>query len=436
METTSTTLNAKSKNTQLICVFLFFVGICLSLYMFKTLMIHTDNLQMMDKAVKYMTTGEFAHFGNQATKVGSIPGSLLTFLSAVPMKFWPTPYAAMAMILLFHVLSMYFLKKSADLISSSYSLLVLLVFYWLNPWRVEQSELYNPGYLFLFSTVHIYTALNMKEKNFWATFWNVAAIGFCMQIHFSFLILAFCSLLLFFTRQIKVNWVGFTTGCVVVAASLVPYYLAKFSHQAAGQSLDFTKSDAFFGRNLVLVYPVLKAIVYYFRMGSAYFGRHIFSEIRFDWIATDSLRMMVSGLFHALKWLVAVTTLWLSGKAMVLFFKEKFKTFKWKKPEIPSNQTIRFENYFYILFISMILTSGLSPVEFNHWHLILCFPAIILFLTLKLNVKPKFIYALAGVFIVWNIFAAMGSRSHSYKNDYQRDFFEHYKTELNYSAAE
>lgn len=428
----------KSNSSKYVVIFVLFIGLLLSLLMFKTLMIHTDNTQMMDKAVKYITTGEFIHYGNASTKVGSIPGSAMTFLSAVPMKIWPTPYAAMAVILLFHVISVLLLVKTQKDIWPSISVFSLVVFYWLNPWRIEQSELYNPAYLFLFSTLHLYSCQKMYEKNFLWTLINVLTIGICMQIHFSFLILAFVSFFLFLQGQIKVNWKGFFAGSLLIIISLIPYYIQK--SQVVDYNLaavNLTRSDAFLGRNLILVYPVIKAIIYYFRMGSVYFGRHIFTEINFEWIAIDLLKTFISSVFHLFKWIFAGLTLFVSFKFIGSFVKNRFRQFKnevrfFKDSEKDLEK--RFYNYFFILFVATVLTSALSPVEFNHWHLILCFPAISLFLNMQLgkNLNKKILSVIVIIFIFWGLFAALGSRSHSYKNDYERDFFIHYKTQLNH----
>ena len=102
---------------------------------------------------------------------------------------------ALAVVVIFHLASYWFLRKSVVLMSDSsrpkleFSIALFGLLYWLNPWRIEQSEMYNPAYLFLFSTVHLYTALKMKHKNFWLTFFHVVMIGLCFQTHFSFIIL-------------------------------------------------------------------------------------------------------------------------------------------------------------------------------------------------------------------------------------------------------
>lgn len=378
----------------------------------------------MDKVVKLMQTGEWTHHGNAATKMGSLPGSFLTVITALPMLIWFNPYAACTVILLFHVISYFLLRNLGQkLFSSDFNPLAFIILYWLNPWRVEQSELYNPGYLFLFSAVHIYTAYLMHQrKSFWATFGHVLCIGFCFQVHFSVLIIGLSSLYLFLRKKMNINWWGFAGGTVVVFASLVPWLLEKLS--GGNESLQ-THSGAFLGKNLILVYPVIKSVIYFFRMGSMYFGRHIFSEIRFDWITVEYLRLTIDSLFHVAKWILAATSLYFSFKWLGGYLRQIVK--------IKNEEKSFTQIYFLSLFLGVVGAAALSPVEFNHWHLILVFPAIALYMSVflqrQLGSKSYVVPVLAMTFIIWNLFSAFGSRSHDIKNDYSRDFKIHYSLE-------
>jgi len=404
---------------------LLIIGSLLSFLMFKTLMIHTDNTQLMDKVYKILTTGEWVHHGNAATKMGALPGSFLTVVTAVPMMLWNSPYAACLVIYVFHLASYFVLRNLGFKYVRDFNPLYLVVFYWLNPWRIEQSELYNPGYLFLFSALYFYFIYQLHlRKNFWDSLFLVLVVGFCFQVHFSVLILGISFLYLFLRKQIKVHYLGFATGVVLIGLSLVPWALEKISGQT--DSLQ-THSGAFIGKNLVLVYPVLKAIAYFFRMGSLYCGRHIFSEIRFDYIQTEWLKAIISFVFHSVKWVLAVMSLYLSFR----FFGQKIKAYK-------SNLNRNFWSEFLISFlVGTILSAALSPVEFNHWHFILCFPVIAFFMASEpdkyfgVNFWPKHSAMLTKialvVFIIWGLLMSFGSRSHSIFNNYEQAYRQLYK---------
>lgn len=410
---------------------LFLLGALLSGLMFHTLEIHDDNLQILRKVHKLLEHGEWSHFGNRGTAVGFVPGSLMTALTAGPMMLVQSPYAAMFVIFLFHALALAALLRVANQIKPAHLASVatpLLLVFWLNPWRVEQSELYNPAYLFLFSSLHLWSALQMREqKNLLFTCLHVCSIGFCFQFHFSAIILLIASGLLVLLKLVRIHWVGFVLGAGLVGLSLVPWAIAYWNQPELAVSVA-TSSKTFLGRNFLVVYPVLKAISYWFRYGSTYFGRHIFSEITFEWISWGGLQFILYWLFHTLKWGLALITIVISFR----WQKEKLRhTFWGTRPLFRFQKNLSpldwFYRYFFLLFAAMILAAGLSPVEFNHWHLILCFPAIALFMSMKLHFRMhrwavpkqnKFVLILAVGFTLYNFLAAAGSRSHSLSNNY------------------
>jgi hypothetical protein len=426
----------KNKYEALWIASLWVLGLAFSAWSFQSLGLHYDHLQILKKAILFYETGELSHFGNYGSGVGFVPGSVTTVLSAVPMKIYFSPYSAMAVIALFHVLAAIALiwmgKKLAP--DGSLTVLILLLF-WLNPWRVEQSELYNPGYLPLFSGLHIWSAFKLRDKKHWA--WSalhVIAIGLCAQIHYSAVILAVTSLLLWWSGRVRVNWGGIALGVGLVVLTLVPYFSSVTSEPNLEISLQHSEK-AFLGRNLVLVYPVFKAILYWFRYGSTYFGRHVFSEIRFDFISDMQVRQVAEFLLRIMQWPIALFTLFISFRWVGSVLRSRLNRSLFKPgPTGTSVQTWWFD-YVAMLFIGMVVAACLSPVEFNHWHLILCLPAVTLtmawFLRQWLNSQPqRRRHAVLGAIFLWfvaqNSFLALGSRSHSWRNDFGADFQKYY----------
>ncbi|MFA5858906.1 MAG: hypothetical protein WC955_07550 [Elusimicrobiota bacterium] len=416
---------------------LFCLGILHSIHQSITLKLHYDNIQILDKAILFVDKGVLTNFGNASTGSGYIPGSFQTVITAWPMKLWFSPYAAIAVIILFHVLSLLFLCKVAlKATETEHILIPLMLIYWLNPWRVEQTELYNIGYLFLFAALHLWTAFNMREKLFWKTFLHIIAIGFCAQVHFSFAILLFLSVILVLTKYIRINWWGVIFGMLVIGLSLTPYLIEYFSNPSIKLSLAQSK-DMFIGRNLLLVYPVIKAVLYWIRYSTTYFGRQIFSMIDFNWINNTVVYSIAYYSFHILKWVIAAGTVWWSIKINKYLFVQfmKLKPFDRKTGhthELPMDRLYLYTGY---LFIAVLAASALSPVEFNHWHLILCFPAIALVASIQLmklsqnlsKTKSRWVWASITIFFLMvNIFAALDSRKHFYKNDFHQDFMNYY----------
>lgn len=418
--------------------FLLILGMAFTIAFFVTLKIHFDNTQILDKAFTLIDTGVWTHHGNAGTGVGFVPGSFMTAITALPMKIYFSPYSAMAVLALFHLIA-YFLM--AQTVTLAYPLMTLdfLLIFWLNPWRVEQSELYNPGYLFLFSALHFWTSMRMQKPHFWLSVLHVLCIGFCAQLHYSFVILGALSLLLFYYRWIKVSWTGVLAGIGLVLLSLIPYFIESFNDPALKVVLN-RSSGSFLGINLLLVYPVFKSVGYWFRYGSTYFARHIFSEINFLWVTNETIRSILNVSFKFLMYPIALVSFFISLRVYLPWLKENFSQWSFARPAKNNNckadlitaefQKLAINKYAFYMFISLLIASMLSPVEFNHWHLILCFPIVSVMTCIyfhefrqKWSVR-NFRYLFASIllyFCVHNAFAALGSRSHSIHDNYARD---------------
>lgn len=430
----------KDKN-QVLALSLFVLGCVISIFYFTTLKVHFDNLQVLDKAMRLIQFGEWTHFGNAGSGVGFVPGSFMTAVSALPMKIYFSPYSATLVILVFQALSWWLLylsvRPAASTLAAGYILLDLTLIYWLNPWRVEQSELYNPAYMSFFSALHMWSILKMRQPKFWLSFWNVLAIGFCMQVHYSFLLLALASLGMWYWRLVRVNWWGVVAGIAVVSLSLLPYGLSYLQNQDLHVTL--TRSgEAFIGRNGLLVYPVLKAVVYWFRYGSLYLGRHMFSNIEFAWAGPSTWATILGQVFHLLKWPVAAMTLYMSARLQWRHGKIIWSEMPFRRgvDRALLSEPKRLEYYLFYLFVAMIVTSALSPVEFNHWHLLLCFPPIATWMALQFTEwrikqspqRSRWAWSLIlMLFLVFDILGFLGSRSHNWGHSYHDDVMNHYR---------
>lgn len=434
-------------------------GVLLSILMFMTLKVHYDNLQIMDKVYKILNQGEWSHFGNFGSGVGFLPGTLTTLLTAVPMMLVNSPYSAMFLILIFHILSTVLLLKAArELELPNAAMTWLLLLFWLNPWRVEQAELYNPAYLFLFSTVHLYSALRLRnEKSLFWTFIHTLNIGLCGQVHFSALILCFTSLLLWRKKQVLPHLAGLALGVLVSIVSLIPYLMALIDRPEIGMTVHHS-NQAYLGRNLILVYPLAKAILYWLRYGSFYFGRHIFSEVHFQYLGLGSWDYLLQWSYRLFLYPLALVSFVFSVRLQWRLLRqvpEFLKSLLYKQKSIsvfressldpglnvPRKSNEWLHQYYLCFFLGMIGAAALSPVEFNHWHLILAFPLITLVMTSELipilsqktklwnpsHTKRLFIFLLVWM-TLHGVLMGLGSRSHSIFNRYDRDLQKHYES--------
>ncbi len=429
-------------------LFIFILGLFFSWASLQTQALHYDNVQIWDKAIKLAFEHQWSHFGNEASRVGKIPGSFLTAITGVPLFLFLSPLAPLLVLVCTQIISYFLLRKVGSGLGDKFHYPYFALFFWLNSWRVEQSEFYNPAYLFLFASLHLYTFTLMKEKKFIPTLVHFLLIGFCFQIHLSAIILLFASCFLWLFRKIKIQWFAFFCASLIIFLSLIPYFYETLTSQT--QALENSQNHFFLGRNFILVYPVMKAIIYFFRMASFYFGTAIFSDIDTSWISFEPFSYILYVFFHILKWIFASVSLFFS--TYVLYNKlqdirkrfsiRELVLFKNSKEDVVSrrrveNNFLDFENYFALFFLAMIVSACLSPTEFNHWHLIICFPTIAMamvlyypfyFQKIKNSFLRKYVFHVILItFVIWNTLFILGSRSHSWRNNFVKEVRLHYK---------
>lgn len=187
----------------------------------------------------------------------------------------------------------------------------------------------------------------------------------------------------------------------------------------------------FLGRNFLYIHPIIKSVLYWIRFGSTYFTKYIFTDIEFLWIANTGLRFFVHSLFHVLKWLFAAVTFYYSFRWNWNLLRRVYKNKSLsRKRDLPTLSPLeRFNIYYVCLFFAMAITTGLSPISIISWHLILCFPAVALFISRQIYIVAELLSRkkrkrITRMLILWfilvNFFAEMGSFSHSYKNNYHK----------------
>ena len=203
-------------------------------------------------------------------------------------------------------------------------------------------------------------------------------------------------------------------------ASLVPYFQEYLTNEAISG-----ESDRYIGYGAVHVYPVLKAVLYWLRYGSALFSNRIITDVSFDWITTVSwLQMVVQYAWQAALYLVGAATVVVSAKL-------NWTTWKAIKPALKRGVAIENDTQWLQLFagaavLGIIISAMLSPITFSYWHLIITYPlALIPLLILSeqwVKDKPqqltRFLFIGACFFTVVNLVAAHDSNKFSYKVDY------------------
>lgn len=404
-------------------------GLLMSLVFFQFQILTGDQTQMLYKGYLGAYEGVWLSYGNAASAVGNVPGSLSAWLIGGPLLLWDSPYAPVLLLLAMRLVGFLLFDAVIRQVFGDRVRLLFLVLCWLNPWFQYESLLYNPSYLFLFSAMHCWSAWHMRERaSFWHMIVHLLAIGMAMQLHYSWPLLAVMSTYLFWRRILKVSWSGVVVAALLIGASLIPYAMEVMSNSQITQNVDPEARQRYIGWGLVHVYPVLKSVLYWLRYGSWLFASKLVNDTQFIWLAGHEYLQL------AAVWLWRLVIYGVGSATVLLAAKANWQLWKRLKPRLMRSDRASVDGeswlglYAVAAVLAVLVSAALSPIIFNYWHLMLIFPYA-LFPMLLLLVEwsrrypqwvGKGLLAATLFCTVVNLIAATDSTKFSYQVDYQQ----------------
>ncbi|MCJ2378610.1 3-deoxy-D-manno-octulosonic acid transferase [Vibrio sp. ZSDZ34] len=384
-----------------------------------------DQNQMLEKGYLAVYSDIWTNFGNAASAVGSVPGSLTTWLVAGPLLIWDSPWAPMVLLFALRVVSLVLLDSVLKQIFDKPIRLLFLVLYWLNPWLLYDSILYNPSYLCFFASLHLWSAFKMREggNTFIFTFLHVLSIGLAMQLHYSWPVLAVLSVFLLYRGMGKVSWFGVFSALFVLGLSLIPYIIEYMANEQLSR-----ESDRYIGYGLVHVYPVLKALLYWIRYASLLFSNKVIAYSDFDWLTSiEWLKVSALYLWKGIVFIIGGLSVALSAKVTWDWWKSiKGSIKRQANSDVCSDKAQWLKLYAFGALIGVLVSAALSPITFSYWHLILVYPLALIPMLFAantwLNTKPTLTLKAVGVLCCYllliNILASHDSIKFSYDVNY------------------
>ena len=356
---------------------LFALGLAVSAILLIRALPAGDQLNLLARGWLLADQGIFISYGNPMSTGGKAPGGITTVLVGLPLEVWSDHRAPTVVILLFHVLAYWLLDRTLRRVLGPGERVLFAVLYWLNPWRLYFSGfLWNPGYLFLFGAVHLWSCLGQRERpRFWMSFLQAASLVLAFQIHASFLLLAVASFLLWLRGYFKVHWPAAFAGGLLAALPLIPWLRELSAHPEI-----VTEADrGFLGRGLVYVLPGLRGILYWLRYNSLGIPEKV---ARFDFgpvlgVSDPWLGPALSFLVRTVLALTAVFPL-LAG---IWFWRRN--RHRWRR-RVPAAASDRVWLHGYVLwcFAASVIVFALSPTTVMYWQVVLLFHAMVLPLVL------------------------------------------------------
>jgi len=248
---------------------LFALGLAIALLMIYRSQVAGDALALLTKGYLFAEWRVWVPIGNPAATStgGFVPGGFTALVVGLPLKLWMDHRAPTLLILLGHVIAYVLMDRVVAETLGSRARIVLVVVYWLNPWRLYQSAwLDNSNYVFLTGAVHAWACFRQRSKPSW--FYSallVAAVGLTAQLHLSAVILVIATVLLWWRGYSKPHWPGVTLGVLVTVVSLIPWFIEVIREPEIVPGIGGTMGDS-----LLQVWPVIKGSAYWLRYASLY----------------------------------------------------------------------------------------------------------------------------------------------------------------------
>ena len=422
---------------------LFWVALALGLFLSAWYQINQivdgDQLQMIQRGYEAAYFGHWPATGNAASVVGSVPGFLSTLVVAGPLMLWDSPYAPVILLLALRLIGFLLIDAVIrDIFPGALAMRVVVVLLlWLNPWVQYDSLLYNPAYLIFCAGLHLYTAWRMRfDRRFiWAAL-HVLAIALAMQLHFSWPLLAFISLYLWWRGLIRVQWWAVLAVVLLALVSLVPYLLALFSNPEIAHNPDPKARERYIGWGAVHVYPVLKSVIYWLRYAAWAFPSKLVNDVGFDWLAQwQWLEVTAIWVWRIAQYGLAVITMVVAFAANAVALRTIRGFWRRRDGDVQISSTWLLL-YAFGAFVAMLISAGLAPLVFNYWHLVLILPAAIMPLLVWVHqlawrgVTFGFLVVVAAILTITNVVAIQDSRKFSWQADYATQVNQYVEQEI------
>lgn len=320
-----------------------------------------DQVELMDPGLELAEEGRLRPFPKRTSGGGILPGSLLQILIGLPLFIWRDYRAASLLLGALHLLAGWLLFRLARELAGLRFAAIFLVVCWLSPWRLYHSGfLWEPAYVFLPAVLHLWSSWRLWSRSAWGPSLVLGLlISATPQLHKSAAVLALITAGLWLWGRLRLNWIGFGTGLGLGALTLIPTVIAM-----SRQALPASGGDGgALGQGLLSVYPMLKGLAYWFRIGSLDIGRRLRQT---SFWAGDSEPLGFGELLtlgvSALTWLSVLLALWAGWRFL-----------RQASPTRPAEQFL--QSYARVALVCALVAVGLSPATVQGWHLLIILPA-------------------------------------------------------------
>jgi hypothetical protein len=376
-------------------------GLGLSAAMVARAQVKGDQLNLLARGWLFAFRDEWVPVGNPLSGGGNVPGGLTSLLVGLPLEVWPHHRAPVVLLLLSQIAAYWLLDRVVTGQLGETARLPLAVLYWLNPARLYLSGfLWNPGYLFLFAALHLWTLHRSRTAPaFVPSVVHALALGLAAQLHPSALILAVASTLLWWRGHFRPHWGGLLAGSALAAASLVPWWLQVSTTAAAtGQAPALA---TYLWR---VPHSILRALGYWVRLPSLSASQSVFS---FDFSSLLGERGRALGSMLS----IAATSVGLLSVLLPLWANRRL----WRpvgagraagaaagETAVPWLTAVARWHL-----VAMLAVAAISPITLQWFHLVIVHPHAVIAVVLALVPRLPAGRGLRSLLVLWGALGAL-----------------------------
>jgi hypothetical protein len=378
----------RTQSTLLVCMAaLLLTGFGLQLLLWSRQWVYGDQYALLLSAIRYLGSGELAPFTKEMSGGGRIVGGLLQILIAWPLRLWADFRAPALAMGLTQVGAVAVLMAVLGAAYDRRFVVFFLAAYWLSPWRLYHAgALWEPGFLFLPAALHMAAAwllrappdgnrLEVNGNGREAAHGTATTIGASLllgmvlvatsQLHASFVVLVVATALLWRQGLIRINFFGFVAGAIAGGLSLAPTVAAILDGEMPEVAPAIDQRVAL---PVLIVSNVGKAVMYWFRMGSADIGRRLRQTA---WLS-DTPAGTEAAVWLPSSLVVAVSLLSIVSVLIALDANRRY----FRRDAISGRAGADWvRRYALVMLGAVAVLAAVSPVPLQGWHVVIALHA-------------------------------------------------------------
>ena len=392
-----------------------------------------DQQQMLLKGFHALFTGEYLPWGNEASALGNLPGYVSSFVIGFPLQIHASVESLLIFQLLIRIAGILIFANGLSLLYSRKIVLFGTFVFALSPWMLYQTMLYNPAYLSIGTALAFNCLIRLRSPKygvpeltyalrFALSLLLVLAVGYCLQLHFSWPVLAATIGIMWLRRDLKVSYLGIIVGIAIVALSLWPFVQVVMVNPSLLTNPSAYAQDRYLGYGLVNVYPVFKGLLYWLRFGSLLVTQKAivppiqesftlaFTVLCYVWIGLSSIVGGATVLFSALC--------------------NYFTIRQFPKSEAASDVKLSFTRAITIsALLAVLIAAAAAPLVLNFWQIAVIIPFAMIPVLTYFELKPRFLklatISSAVFFVLANIWGIMYSDKFDYTGNMRASIYGH-----------